>query len=136
MIYPMFALILLTFAVAGRLLYLRIRAVKTGQVRLSQFRLNQGEQPDNMVQAARNYSNLFEVPVLFYTGGVAAIALGLETTAILVLAWLFVACRLLHSWIHLTNNNVITRLRAFLAGNLCVLAIWLVLIWEHVKHSY
>lgn len=136
MIYPMFALILLTFAVTGRLFYLRVRAVKTGQTRLSQFRLNLGDMPENMVQASRNYSNLFEMPVLFYAAGIAAIALGLETTAMLVLAWLFVVSRVLHSWIHLTYNNVIHRLRAFMASYLCVLAIWLLLIWGHVQHSY
>lgn len=131
MLYAMFAMVLLTFGVAFRLLFLRIKAVKSGQARLSQFRLNTGEMPGEMQQAARNYSNLFEAPILFYVAGTIAIAMDVESTAMLVFAWAFVAIRLLHSWIHLTYNNVIHRLWAFMAGNVCILVIWGLLLLKH-----
>jgi hypothetical protein len=136
MLYPMFALVLLTIIVAAHLLRLRIKAVKAGQVRLSQLRLNQSADiPDTITQAARNYSNLFEVPVLFYTAGCLAMVLKHETIALIILAWLFVVARAAHSWIHLTRNNVIHRLRAFMAGNICVVAIWVLLIIHHVQQN-
>lgn len=128
MLYPMFAMVILTCAVAIYLFRLRVRAVKAGQVRLSQFRLNTGEVPDAITQAARNYSNLFEVPVLFYTGGAIAIALGIQVPAMVITAWIFVLARIAHSWIHLTGNNVIQRLRAYMLGNICVLVIWGILV--------
>lgn len=128
MLYPMFAMVILTCAVAIYLFRLRVRAVKAGQVRLSQFRLNTGEVPDAITQAARNYSNLFEVPVLFYTAGAIAIALGIQTPAMIITAWIFVLARIAHSWIHLTGNNVIHRLRAYMLGNICVLVIWGILV--------
>jgi len=135
MLYPMFAMILLTFVVAGYLLRLRIEAVKSGKVRLSSFRLNDTENiPPNMLQASRNYSNLFEMPLLFYAAGTLALALHSETTGIILLGWLFVLSRILHSWIHLTNNNVIRRMQAFMAGNVCVLLIWIILVWEYSAH--
>lgn len=136
MIYPLFALVLLTIIVGAKLLSLRIKAVKAGQIRLSQLRLNQSADiPDKVTQAARNYSNLFEVPVLFYTAGCLAIMLKYETIALIIVAWLFVLSRTLHSWIHLTGNNVIHRMYAFMAGNMCVIAIWVLLIIYHVQRN-
>jgi hypothetical protein len=134
MIYPMFAMVLLTFLIAFRLLFLRIKALKTGSVRLSQFRLNTGDIPDEITQTARNYSNLFEVPVLFYAAGATAIAMGIESAAMTIIAWLFVLARVLHSWVHLTTNDVINRFRIYIVANLCVLAIWGLLLVDHATH--
>lgn len=137
MIYPLSALVFLTIIIGAQLLRLRIQAVKAGQVRLSQLRLNQSSDiPDKITQAARNFSNMFEVPVLFYTAGCLAIALHYETTLLISVAWLFVLSRVIHSWIHLTNNNVIHRLYAFMAGNACVVTIWVLLIIYHVQQTY
>lgn len=132
MLYAMFTMILLTCLVAGHLLRLRIAAVKAGEVKLSAFRLNNNtDQPAHLQQASRNFSNLFEVPMLFYVGCALTLALHLETTAALVFAWLFVATRVLHSWIHLTNNNVIRRMQIFMVSNLCMLLIWISLVWHY-----
>ena len=49
MLYAMFAMVLLTFGVAFRMLFLRIKAVKSGLVRISQFRLNTGEIPTDYI---------------------------------------------------------------------------------------
>ncbi len=136
MIYSMLALIVLTFAVAGYLLKMRVAAVKAGEVKLSAFRLNNAEDmPSKMLQASRNYSNLFEVPVLFYAAGCLSLSLQLETLSLVILGWVFVASRLVHSWIHLTSNNVIRRLQAFMAGNICVLSMWVILVWEYTARN-
>jgi hypothetical protein len=135
MLYPMFAMILVTFTVGGYLLKMRIAAVKSGELKLSEFRLNTGEEvPVKMLQAARNYTNLFEMPVFFYAAGAITLALHLYSPSIILLSWLFVASRIAHSWIHLTSNNVIHRLQAFMAGNICVLLMWIILVWEYTFH--
>jgi hypothetical protein len=132
MIYAMFAMILLTFGIAIYMLILRVSAVRRGTLKLSQFRLNASvDIPDKITQVARNYSNLFEVPVLFYAAGVLAIALHLENTAILTLSWIFVVARIAHTAIHISSNNVIHRLQAFMVANICVLVIWCMLIWRY-----
>ena len=128
MLYPMFAMVIVTFVVAIYLFRLRVKAVKAGEVKISQFRLNNSEVPDAMAQAARNYTNLFEVPMLFYTAGAIAIALGIQVPAMIITAWIFVLARAVHSWIHLTSNNVIHRMRAYMLGNICVLIIWGILV--------
>lgn len=136
MIYPLAAMVLLTIIVGAYLLRLRIHAVKAGQIRLSQLRLNQSaEIPDKVTQAARNFSNLFEVPLLFYVAGCLAITMKFETLPVLIAAWLFVLSRIGHSWIHLTHNNVIHRLYAFMAGNACVITLWVLLIIYHVQQN-
>jgi hypothetical protein len=136
MIYAMFAMILLTSVVAGYLLKLRIAAVKAGEVSLGSFRLNTStDMPPKIMQAARNFSNLFEVPVLFYTGGTLALALHLETASMIVVSWIFVIARAVHSWIHITNNNVIHRMQAFVLSCICVLLIWILILLQYVIHS-
>lgn len=132
MLYPMFAMFVLTFTVGGYLLKMRIAAVKSGEVKLSSFRLNNSEEvPVKMLQAARNYTNLFEMPVFFYAAGTTTLALHLYSPSMIFLGWLFVVSRIAHSWIHLTSNNVIRRLQAFMAGNICVLLMWIILVWEY-----
>lgn len=137
MIYAMFAMILLTFSVAVYLFKLRVAAVKSGEVKISAFRLNDtATMPTNMLQAARNYSNLFEMPTLFYVAGAVYIAVGFHSPTIILLSWLFVGTRIVHSWIHITNNNVIRRMQAFMTGNVCVLLIWILMVWEYASRSY
>ena len=135
MIYPMFAMIVLTFAVAIYMLSLRVSAVRSGRVKLSAFRLNNEEtMSPRMLQVARNYSNLFEMPVLFYAAGAVTLALNLNSIAMSILAWLFVVSRIVHSLIHITSNNVIRRMQAFMAGNLCILLIWMLIVWDYTTH--
>jgi len=127
MLYPMLALMLWTLCVAGYLLTLRILAVRKGTVSIGYFRLYPADQaaPPRVLAAARHYDNLFQVPVLFYLACVTSLALGLSGPT--ALAWGFVALRLVHSFIHMGYNNVVHRLIAFLASNLLLVAIWVVI---------
>jgi hypothetical protein len=137
MIYSMFAMTLLTFTVAGYLLKLRIAAVRKGEVKLSTFRLNNRDDiPPTLIQASRNYSNLFEIPVLFYCAAILALLLHLETPVMIMLGWLFVGSRAVHSWIHLTSNNVIRRMQIFLFGNICVLLLWIILVTKYSLNAH
>ena len=78
-------------------------------------------------RASDNYRNLFEGPVLFYIAALAAFALKVVTPAILVLAWLYVACRVAHSLVHCTTNRVRHRFYAFIASHVVLFALWVVL---------
>jgi hypothetical protein len=127
MLYPMFAMVILTVIVAFRMLVLRVKAVKSGQVKASQFRLNTGDVPSQLAQIANNYSNLFEMPVLFYAASILAIVMNHQTIVMISIAWLFVLSRVIHSWIHITSNHVLHRLKAFLFGVFCILIMWILL---------
>ena len=78
-------------------------------------------------RAADNFRNLFELPVLFYLALVVAAITAQVTTLVLVLAWLFVASRVLHSVIHCGYNKVMHRFKAYLLGGVVLWVLWGVL---------
>ncbi|MDQ2077963.1 MAPEG family protein [Marinimicrobium sp. ABcell2] len=128
MLYPMLSLMALTFLVSVYLLTLRVLAVRRREVSIGYFRVYAGaEPPARMAAASRHYSNLFEVPLIFYIACITALVLGAQSGTLLGLAWAYVLTRLAHSVIHLSYNNVMHRLAAFLLSNLLLLAIWVIL---------
>lgn len=129
MFYPMFAMVLLTFAVAFYLLVMRFKAIRQGSVSIGYFRLNSGatQPPAHIVAAANHYSNLFEMPLLFYVTCLVAMVMNLPGPLVVMIAWIFVITRLIHTLIHLTYNNVVHRLIAFMSGVICILAIWVII---------
>ena len=128
MFYPMFTMVVLTLIVAGILLFSRINAAKSGSVDPRVFKLNQSKEiPERLIQITNNYSNLFEIPVLFYIACLLCMVWQFQSQLMLGLAWVFVASRIVHSWIHLTRNKIIPRLFAFLTSVICVLIMWIML---------
>lgn len=135
LVFPMFAMFLLTACVLGILFRRRVQAVRSGQMSLSFFATYQGVEPEATAQASRHFVNLFEAPVLFYVACLAAIATHHVSTALLALAWLYVLLRALHSWIHLGANRIGNRLRVYFASWLVLAAMWVVLVVQLAKSS-
>jgi hypothetical protein len=130
MLYPAFAVALLTFAAATWLLRCRIRAVREG-LNPAYFRLNHGAKlPDYVVQATQHYDNLFEMPVLFYVVVVLAYVTQQADWALVMLAWAYVGTRLVHTWIHLGANKLRQRMRVFLLSYGLLVLMWL---WLFVR---
>lgn len=124
-IYPIFAQVLLTFAVGFSLGVARLISIRKGQVNQTYFRLMSGDQaPDYVVKLSRNFSNLFEVPLLFYVLGILALVLQLNSPWLHGLAWAFVALRFLHTMVHVTYNKPKHRFYCFLLSVLVLLAMW------------
>lgn len=129
MFYPMFAMVILTFVIAFYLLAMRFKAVRQHKVPIGYFRLNTGTNapPPHVVAAANHYSNLFEMPLLFYVTCLLAMVMNLQGPLLVMMAWFFVATRVVHALIHLTYNNVFHRLFAFFSGVACILAMWVII---------
>ena len=127
LVYPMLALVLLTFGVLIALFRSRVRMVREGLAPVSYFRTFQGSvvEPEFTVKPQRHFANLFEAPTLFYAACLAAMVTGLTGTLVVVLAWVYVALRYLHAWIHLGGNRVRYRMRAYFASWVCLLALWI-----------
>ena len=126
LVYPMAAMVLLTASVLVILFRSRVRAVREGKVTAHYFRIYQGEsEPEGSAQAARHFINLFEAPTLFYAAGITAMVVGDTDVAVLVLAWAYVVARVAHALIHLGGNRIRHRLRAYFAGWLILLAMWI-----------
>ena len=125
---PAVAMVVLTVVVTFRMFFERVRQMRAERI---PFR----EIPSGSQMAARfadtraadNYRNLFEAPVLFYLALVVAAVTGNATAMVIGLAWAYVAIRYLHSYIHCTYNRVRHRLYAFLASNLVLWALWVIL---------
>jgi hypothetical protein len=96
----------LTFAVALLLLRARFRAAYRKQVTPGDFRYGESDRvPPEARLPSRNLVNLLEMPVLFYVACVILYVIGAVDAAGLALAWAYVACRALHSLIHLTYTT-------------------------------
>ncbi len=129
MLNAMFMLVLLTNVIMVIVARTRLKSVRNGSVPLSYYSLMQGQEvPEFVAKTTRHISNLFEVPTLFYAGGAVYLALGLTTPLPVTCAWMFVAVRLLHTFIHLGYNNVMHRLVVFGIGNVVVLVMWIAIV--------
>ncbi len=130
MIYPMFAMVILSFSVVLMLFRSRVRAVREGRVSLDFFRIYQGSaEPEASAKLARHFANLFEAPILFYVVCLAAMILHYTGPAMQVLAWLYVAARFVHAYVHLGENRIRHRVRAYFFSWLILLALWITLVF-------
>lgn len=126
-IYPMFAMVLLTYIVLLITAGYRIKLVKSRQVSLGYYRTFQGDVklPPKFAQLANNFNNLTQMPILFYTIGAVILATKVTDPLCLMLAWAFVALRVGHSVIHTTYNNVNHRFGIFVLSNLVLMILWI-----------
>jgi hypothetical protein len=130
-VWPAFALVALTLAVVFRLARQRFAAARAGRVDPRFYKVFKGEgEPEDVAATARNLTNLYEMPTLFYAGIAIAFAAGRNGVLLVALAWGYVALRYAHSLIHLTTNRVIWRFRAFAASMFVLLAFWAALGWQ------
>ncbi|MCJ2037183.1 MAPEG family protein [Methylobacterium sp. J-068] len=123
---PVFAQVLLTFALLFWMGRARLGAVRGGEARGRELSMGQRNWPAPAQQAANTFSNQFEIPVLFYVLVGFAMATRKADLLFVVLAWVFVATRFLHAGVYLTTNHVPYRFRAYAAGTLVLLAMWIV----------
>ena len=123
---PVVALVLLTFAVLVYTGYKRFGAGFAGRVRAGDFRYGEtANVPPDVAVANRNFMNLLEAPVLFYTFCIAAYVTHQAGAWALGLAWLYVALRIVHTFIHLTYNKILHRFMSYAASNVVLLVLWL-----------
>jgi hypothetical protein len=75
-------------------------------------------------QAADNFRNLFEVPVLFYLLCMALALNSASTPGFVAAAWGYVGLRTLHTLIHVTYNRVVHRFLVYFASTLLLFGMW------------
>jgi hypothetical protein len=127
--YPMFAMVVLTTVILVILFRSRMRAVRERKVTMGYFKIYQGQvEPEYAAKPARQFSNLFEVPTLFYAACLTAMITQQSGQAIQVLAWVYVAARVIHAGIHLGSNKIQLRITAYFIGWLALLVMWIYLV--------
>lgn len=124
---PVAALMLLTFVVWLLMLTRRLHYLVANRIhpqRVASLEQVNALLPENVNRPSNNLKNLFELPVLFYVACLALLALQRVDATYLVLAWSFVALRVVHSAIQCSVN--IVRLR-FVAYLLSSAVLWLMI---------
>ena len=122
--WPMIAHVVLVYVVYLVMFRRRVGAIRSGEARASQFRAR-GSDPESSASSSANLMNQFELPVLFHVVCLALyITVGVSWFA-LVLAWLFIASRYVHAWVHLTTNRMRHRNLAFVAGAVILALLWI-----------
>ena len=84
-------------------------------------------------QAADNFRNLFEVPVLFYVLCIAVAVTGGSTPGLVAAAWAYVGLRALHSLIHVTYNRVLHRFLVYVSSTALLFGMWAVFVLRIVR---
>lgn len=123
LLWPLVTQVLLVVLLFIRLGQVKDRARATGGIDPAVTALDNDAWPDEVRKVANNIRNQFQVPVLFFVLVLALFAHGSADVFALVLAWLFVASRVVHSYIHIGSNYVPNRTRVFKLGMLCVVVL-------------
>lgn len=133
-LYPVFAMFALVTIVLLRMRSMRFAAVRRKDVSAEYYKTYQdGLEPEALRVVSRHFSNLFEVPVLFYVGVVMTYMTHQVTYWLVVCAWAYVALRYVHSYVHLTSNNLIARFSVYFGSGFVLLVMWVSLLIQLVR---
>ena len=83
----------------------------------------EGKAPDEVQWKAHNYNHLHEAPTVFYAMALVLALVGQGDGLSAVLAWLYVALRIVHSLIQATINRVMWRFGVFVASSVVLMAL-------------
>jgi hypothetical protein len=139
-IWPTFALVALIFAVWLTMFVQRYRHIgrtPPGQEDFaSSASTNRYFEPVEM--SGNNLRNLFEMPVLFFALVPLLLLTQKADLAQIVLAWLFVLCRITHSLIHIGRKGMPQRARIYVVSTVILMAMWIGFFVDMVAaaHSY
>ncbi|HEV2509729.1 MAPEG family protein [Bosea sp. (in: a-proteobacteria)] len=124
LIYPALAQILWSFVVLVIMFRRRKRAFANREVGLADIAVSTERYPDTARLAAANFSNQFETPVLFFALILIAIHVGATGYVMAMLAWAYVATRIVHTLVHTGTNSLKQRALVFAAGIACLFFMW------------
>ncbi len=123
-VWPMLAMIGLTMAVWLFLYVRRLHWIASKRISANDLKTPRQREaliPEKVNYPSFNFQNLFELPVIFYVLCLLLYVTGNVAMTDVVLAWTFVAGRVIHSAVHTTFNDVRFR---FLSYLLSALALW------------
>ena len=123
---PLFVEVALTFALLLWLGVLRRDDFNSGVVRPTQIALREPNWRPRTQQVAYCFSNQFELPVLFFVLTILIVSTRHADFLFVVLAWIFVASRIGHAYVHTTSNVVKLRGAIYMVGALVLMAMWVI----------
>ena len=137
-VLPLCVMAFLKIFLTFRLLSLAYSYIKKKNIKLSQFRLYEGDFPDKLWSARYQFQNMFEVPILFYVLCLINMTLKNYNQIDIILAWGFVVFRVLHFFIRLKNQrnlNIRSRTLTFVLSLIFLTIGWINLLINFIKIS-
>jgi len=129
LIYPMFAMVTLTFVVFVALFRNRAQSVRQGVNGAAYFKTYRGEvEPASSIKLSQHFTNIFEAPTLFYAACLAAMIMGKTGMAFQFLAWAYMVLRVVHAFIHTGSNKLKQRIAVYFSGWAVLLLMWTYLV--------
>ena len=125
---PLSIMVFLNLFLIFRLIYMAVMYTISKDVRLSQFRIYEGEFPDRLWSARQQYQNMFEIPILFYLLCSLNIFFNNYNQFDIILTWGFVLLRLVHFFIRLQNQkniNIVPRTLVFILSVISLTIGWI-----------
>jgi hypothetical protein len=123
---PVMALVLWTFVMWAWLYATRIPALVRLKISMDPTRTKDqmnAQLPPEVRWKADNYNHLLEQPTLFYAVALTLALVGAGDGVNALLAWAYVAIRVVHSLIQASVNIIVLRFSVFMAGSLVLLAL-------------
>ena len=125
LLLPLAGMFWLTVGMALWMLKLRYKAVLKDGLSPAYFKLNRGAKlPDYLLKVTQNFENLLEMPALFYLAIILVVLLGVNDAGYIILSWLYLLSRLVHSYFHTGSNHIPHRKNAFIVSSVILLLIW------------
>ncbi len=129
LIAAMFTQVLLTFSIMVIMGRRRFTEEKNKVIKMQDFLTMELDKAGSEVRVAdRNFINQFEMPILFFIACLTALQVHAAGFVFVILAWLYVGLRLLHSVIHLTTNTLKLRYYSFVVSSFVMLIMWLIIL--------
>ncbi|MEM7099023.1 MAG: MAPEG family protein [Pseudomonadota bacterium] len=130
-IFPMFAMVLVSFTTLVLLFMARTKSVREGTISAGFFKTYQNQtEPEANLQLSRHFVNLFESPVLFYAVCISALATQNASTTFQIIAWGYVIARVAHMFVHIGSNTLNYRIAAYFTSWIILLILWVLLCVE------
>jgi hypothetical protein len=132
---PVFVQVLLTFGLLIWTAILRAGDLRNGAVKTKDIALREPNWCPRTRQIGNAFHNQLETPLLFYVLMILLIVIRQADFLLVALAWIFVALRLAHAYVHVTSNRVRIRGPLFGAAAIVLLVMWLIfmlrVVWVH-----
>lgn len=129
-IYPLLSLIFLHFLVLVYMFNIRTKDLTKNKIHPQRVATRaEAQSLYSNTSASDNFQNLFEMPVVFYTLTLLIIVFKFNSNFLVILAWLYVLSRYVHSYIHCTYNKVMHRFYAFAFNNLILIIYFLAVVF-------
>jgi hypothetical protein len=125
LVAPVFLHVFILAVLGLRTAMARRAAVVSGRAKLRDIALDSQKYPEDVLKLGRNFDNQFQVPLLWYAGVAFILIFSLADEVSVALSWLFLALRLVHSYIHTGVNAIRSRFGVFLAGFAAAFLMWM-----------